>query len=125
MEFKGIKSTPSSSTKKYIAVFENKEGKKKEVQFGLKTGSQYPIHKNLQTRNAYISRHWKDLDTQDPTKAGFLSLYILWNKPNLNDSLTDYKRRYNQFLKTGKFPVFINDMNNNLMENIPNGILIK
>ena len=33
----------------------------------------------------------KDTRTGDPTRAGYLSLYILWNKPSLKASITDYK----------------------------------
>ena len=37
-------------------------------------------------------------------RAGFLSMYILWNKPSFKASLADYKRRLNVYNRTGKFP---------------------
>ena len=45
-------------------------------------------------KKAYRSRHEKDLNTGDPTRAGFLSYYILWNKPTVRESVADYKRRF-------------------------------
>lgn len=97
-----------SGKKKYVAEFEiiNKEGikKKKTIKFGAKGMSDYTIHKDTERRNRYIKRHTKDLRTNDPTRAGFLSMYILWNKKSYKSSLSDYKRRLNIYNKTGKFP---------------------
>ena len=66
--------------------------------------SDYTIHKDTERRNRYIKRHTKDLRTNDPTRAGFLSMYVLWNKKSYKSSLADYKRRLNTYNKTGKFP---------------------
>lgn len=97
-----------SSKKKYVAEFEItiKDGKKrkKSTKFGAKGMSDYTIHKDTERRNRYIKRHTKDLRTNDPTRAGFLSMYILWNKKSYKSSLADYKRRLNTYNKTGKFP---------------------
>ena len=64
-------------------------------------------HKNIQRRNRYIFRHYKDLKTKNPTKAGYLSMFVLWNKPTIASSISDYRRRLNIFNKTGKFPTKI------------------
>ena len=97
-----------SGQKKYIAEFEvtSKDGKKRKrsTKFGAKGMSDYTIHKDIERRNRYIKRHTKDLRTNDPTRAGFLSMYILWNKKSYKSSLTDYKRRLNIYNRTGKFP---------------------
>jgi hypothetical protein len=97
-----------SGQKKYIAEFEitTKDGKKrkKSTKFGAKGMSDYTIHKDTERRNRYIKRHTKDLRTNDPTRAGFLSMYILWNKKSYKSSLADYKRRLNTYNKTSKFP---------------------
>jgi len=97
-----------SGKKKYVAEFEittkkNKK-KKKSTKFGAKGMSDYTIHKDTERRNRYIKRHRKDLRTNDPTRAGFLSMYILWNKKSYKASLADYKRRLNTYNRTGKFP---------------------
>ena len=97
-----------SGQKKYVAEFEitTKDGKKrkKSTKFGAKGMSDYTIHKDTERRNRYIKRHTKDLRTNDPTRAGFLSMYVLWNKKSYKSSLADYKRRLNTYNKTGKFP---------------------
>ena len=49
----------------------------------------------------------KDTRTGDPTRAGYLSLYVLWNKPSLKASITDYKKRLGEYNRTGKFPLDI------------------
>jgi len=79
--------------KKYEAIFKNPEtGREKHIHFGQATSSDYTKHKDKDRRNRYIFRHMKDTKTGNPARAGFLSLYILWNKPT--------------FL-TGKFPTKI------------------
>jgi hypothetical protein len=97
-----------SGQKKYVAEFEitTKDGKKRKrsTKFGAKGMSDYTIHKDIERRNRYIKRHTKDLRTNDPTRAGFLSMYVLWNKKTFKASLSDYKRRLNTYNKTGKFP---------------------
>lgn len=91
------------SSKKYEITFE-KNGKMYVRKFGAAGMSDYTIHKDKERRERYISRHKKDLRTNDPMKPGYLSMYILWNKPSIKASLADYKRRLNSFNKTGKFP---------------------
>ena len=91
------------STKKYEIVF-NKNGKKITRKFGAAGMSDYTIHKDKSRREGYISRHKKDLKTNDPTRPGYLSMFILWNKPSIRSSLSDYKRRLGVYNRTGKFP---------------------
>ena len=94
--------------KKYEAKFEiiKPNGKKttKTTKFGAKGMSDFTIHKDVSRRNNYINRHKKDLRTNDPTRAGYLSMYILWNKKTFKASLADYKKRLNTYNRTGKFP---------------------
>jgi len=97
--------------KKYEAKFEitqpNGKISKKTIKFGAQGMSDYTIHKDKERRERYINRHKKDLRTNNPIRAGFLSMYILWNKPTFKSSLTDYKKRLNIYNKTGKFPLHI------------------
>lgn len=92
--------------KKYEAFFLD-NGKQKVQKFGAEGMSDYTKHKNIDRRNSYISRHSRDLNTRDPTRAGYLSMFILWNKPSLKDSIDDYKTRLKIYNKTGHFPVSI------------------
>ncbi len=89
--------------KKYEIVFE-KNGKRYIRKFGAAGMSDFTKHKDKKRRERYISRHLKDLRTGDPMAPGYLSMYILWNKPSLKASLADYKRRLNVYNRTGKFP---------------------
>ena len=102
------------TNKKYKATFIiQKNGKvtKKTTYFGYPNlkdpKNDYTRHKDKDRRNRYIWRHMKDTRTGDPTRAGYLSLYVLWNKPSLKMSITDYKKRLNKYNKTGKFPLDI------------------
>ena len=99
-EIKKLKSGP----KKFEAIFE-KNNKIIKRKFGAAGMSDFTIHKDTSRRNNYIKRHTKDLRTNDPTRAGYLSMYILWNKKTFKASLADYKRRLNKYNKTGKFPL--------------------
>ena len=94
------------NSKRYEITFE-KNGKTYARKFGAAGMSDYTIHKDKERRERYISRHKKDLRTKDPMRPGYLSMYILWNKPSLNASLSDYKHRLNVYNKTGKFPTGI------------------
>lgn len=93
----------TGNSKKYEITFE-KNGKTYTRKFGAAGMSDYTIHKDKERRERYISRHKKDLRTNDPMKPGYLSMYILWNKPSVKTSLADYKRRLNIYNRTGKFP---------------------
>ena len=89
--------------KKLVATFCLCEGeskccdkKKKKVHFGSKGMDDYTITKDKEQRERYRTRHKKDLETKDPTKAGYLSYYLLWgNSTSLNENIKDYKKRFN------------------------------
>ena len=75
--------------KRFQATFS--DGKK--TKFGQIGGSTYIDHKDEIKRKNYISRHKQDLKTNDPQRAGYLSLFLLWNKETLTASIKDYNRR--------------------------------
>ncbi len=85
---------------KYTAIFDV-NGKEKHTSFGAEGYGDFIIfskkegkESGLHHRDLYIQRHTKDLRTKDFTRAGVLSMFILWgNKPNLEASIKDYKRR--------------------------------
>ena len=78
--------------KKLMATFE-KNGRTKITHFGNSNYQDYTKHHDILRRNRYIKRHLKDLKTGDPTRAGFLSMFVLWNKKSLQASISDYRRR--------------------------------
>lgn len=80
--------------KKYVAVFKDERGKYKRTHFGAAGMDDFTLTGNVEARARYWKRHGKDLNTGDPTRAGFLSFFLLWNKPTLEASIKDYKRRF-------------------------------
>ncbi len=94
-----MKVTITDSTnpkKKLMAVFFDDDGKKiKTTHFGQDGADDYTITNDKEQRTRYRNRHKKDLDTNDYKKAGYLSWFLLWNKPTLTESIKDYKKRFN------------------------------
>jgi len=90
-------------TKKFVATFCMCEGKsccndsdKKKVHFGSKGMDDYTITKDTEQRERYRKRHKKDLETKDPTRAGYLSWYILWgDSTSLQQNIKDFKKKFN------------------------------
>ena len=72
-----------------------KDNKKKKVHFGSAGMDDYTITKDKEQRERYRTRHKKDLETKDPTRAGYLSFFLLWNKETLTESIKDYKKKFN------------------------------
>ena len=96
MKLLSIEEAPSGSTKKYVATFDMDNGKIKRTSFGARGYDDYTTHKDKARRDRYRNRHSKDLNTGDPTKAGYLSYYILWgDSTSLNSSIKSYKRMFN------------------------------
>lgn len=91
-----IKITQSTkSTKKMMAIFEDcNTGRRKTVHFGSAGMSDYRFHKNSARKQRYLDRHRKNENWNDPTSAGCLSRFLLWNKPTLRASIADYKRKF-------------------------------
>ena len=81
--------------KKLKAVFTFDDGKTKTTHFGAKGMDDYTLTKDKEARSRYRKRHKKDLSTGDPTRAGFLSYYILWgDSTSRRENIASYKRRF-------------------------------
>ena len=81
----------SRKNKKYMAMF--KDGK--VVHFGDTRYEDFTVHKDEEGKRLYLLRHKKNEDWNNPYSAGSLSRYVLWNKPTINDSVEDFKKRFN------------------------------
>lgn len=88
--------------KKYSATFCMCDGEsrccdkeKKIVHFGAKGSSTYIDHNDEKKKDAYIARHKVNENWNDPTTAGSLARYILWNKKTISASIADFKRKFN------------------------------
>ena len=66
----------------------------KVVHFGQKGGSTYIDHGNDEKKDNYIARHKVNENWRDPTTAGALARFILWNKKTLSASIADFKKRF-------------------------------
>jgi len=93
----------NKSGKKLMATFET-NGRRKVIHFGAAGMSDYTKHHDPKRKQRYITRHKKDLGTGNPARAGYLSMFVLWNKPTLAGGIRDYRRRLNIYNRTGKFP---------------------
>lgn len=82
--------------KKLMAVFTMDSGRTKTTHFGAAGMDDYTKTKDKEQRTRYRQRHKKDLQTKDPTRAGYLSYYILWGEStSLRDNISSYKKRFN------------------------------
>lgn len=82
--------------KKLKATFEEEStGRKRTTHFGAAGMADYTKTHDKEQRKRYRTRHKKDLATGDPTKAGFLSYYVLWgDSTSLEANIAAYKRRF-------------------------------
>lgn len=96
---KDVKMVVKRSTKpdkKYMAIFTFPDGKKKTTHFGAAGMTDYLLSKDKERRSRYKTRHRKDLKTGDPTRAGYLSFYLLWGPTSsLRKNISAYKKRFN------------------------------
>lgn len=81
--------------KKLVAEFLMPNGRTKHTHFGATGYTDYTKGASTETREAYRNRHKKDLETNDPTKAGFLSYFILWgDSRSVSTNVSAFKRRF-------------------------------
>lgn len=80
--------------KKFMAIFETIKGRK-VIHFGAVGYSDYTIHKDNERKARYIARHKNNEDWTKPDNPGSLSRWLLWNKTTLDESLKDFRRRFN------------------------------
>jgi hypothetical protein len=69
----------------------------KTVSFGQAGASDFTQHHDDVRQRLYIIRHRKNEDWQDPTTAGALSRWILWNKKSLQSSIDDMNHRFKNY----------------------------
>jgi hypothetical protein len=87
--------------KDYMAIFTPLgEGRSRKTYFGDASLDHYTSGATKKQRDAYLARHKKDLNTNDPKRAGFLSFYLLWSgfdeKPSrsLRKNIARYKKKF-------------------------------
>lgn len=86
----------SGDEKKYRAVFRTDEGRERSTKFGFAGMDDFTLTKNVEQRDNYRARHAKDLRTNDPTRAGYLSMFLLWgDSSSLQKNIASYKSKFN------------------------------
>lgn len=90
-----LESLTPSPTKKLKAVFRLDSGRTRTIHFGAKGYDDFTIHKDKNRKDNYLRRHAAREDFNNPLTAGALSRWILWNKPTLEASVYDFRRRFN------------------------------
>lgn len=82
--------------KKYMAIFYDHDRKKvKTTHFGSAGMSDFTKHGDEERKQRYLDRHRARENWNDKFSAGALAKFILWNKPTLSASISDYKKRFN------------------------------
>ena len=84
-----IISKSKNKDKKYDARIDGK----RTVSFGSAQHSDFTKHKDPERKQRYIDRHKKNENWSDPTTAGYLSRWILWAKPTIEESIKDLNKR--------------------------------
>jgi len=86
----------SGDTHKYKAVFQGDNGRERSTKFGASGMDDFTLTKNVEQRDRYRARHAKDLQTGDPTRAGFLSYYLLWGESSsLQQHISSFRSKFN------------------------------
>jgi hypothetical protein len=81
--------------KKYRAVFYEDGVEFDYADFGASGYDDYTTHGDDERKDDYLARHEPTENWNDPYTPGALSRWVLWNKPSLEQSWNDYKRRFN------------------------------
>jgi len=91
----------TNSDKKLMATFERDNGRTITTHFGSAGMMDFTKYskqdKQLakEKKDAYIARHKVNENWNDPTSAGALSRWVLWNLPTKEASIADFKKRFN------------------------------
>ena len=81
-----------NQNKKFDAIIDGK----KKISFGQAGASDYTIHKDAERKERYINRHKKNENwgRGGVDSAGWLSRFILGEKPTLKSAIDNANKRY-------------------------------
>ena len=82
-----------AKNKKYSIIINGTNGPRR-INFGDDRYEDFTQHKDPERKKRYILRHEKNEDWNDPTTAGFWSVNLCWNKPTIEESIKDIKKRF-------------------------------
>jgi hypothetical protein len=80
---------------KYVATFKKENGREKKTAFGAAGMPDYTLTGDKERRRLFRERHRKDLETNDPTRAGYLAYHLLWgDSTSLRTNIAAYRRKF-------------------------------
>ena len=82
-----------------MAVFTLDNRRTRTVHFGSAGASDFTQHRDPVRKQRYLARHAPREDWDEPTTAGALARWILWNNETLRESVADYTRRFDIVLE--------------------------
>ena len=85
----------NKSEKKMMAIFTMDNGRTRTTHFGAAGMDDYTKTRDKDQKSRYLKRHRRNENWNNPTSAGALSRWILWNKETKQASISDYKRKFN------------------------------
>ena len=95
--------------KKWTAFFKI-DGKNRVINFGYKNvndlKNDYTMNQDDKRKRLYLLRHRKDLQTNKPYMAGYLSIFILWADKSRINAIEKYKQLLAEYNKTNDINVF-------------------
>tara|TARA_R110000822_G_scaffold30765_1_gene89365 strand:+ start:108 stop:407 length:300 start_codon:yes stop_codon:yes gene_type:complete len=89
-----IKKSTNPKKKLQATFSKSGEGRTRTTHFGASGMDDYTKTKDKEQKSRYISRHRQRENWNDPTSAGALSKWILWNLPSRSASISSYKKRF-------------------------------
>jgi len=87
MKLLHLKQTPSSSKKKYIAVFDDG----KTIAFGSKGSFTYADGADKKVQENYLARHRVNEDWSK-VNAGSLSRWVLWSSKSIQEGIKNFNK---------------------------------
>lgn len=86
-------SKSNAKNKKYKVLIIDGD-KKRTIHFGDSRFESYTTHKDPKRKENYIARHGAQSNFDDPFSASFYARWILWNKPSIEASVRDLRKRF-------------------------------
>ena len=85
-------SPSKNKNKKFMAEIDGK----KKIHFGDSRYEDYTMHKDPKRKENYINRHAKneDWNKSNIASAGFMSRYVLWEKPTIKGAIDNLNSKY-------------------------------
>ena len=83
----------NKANKKFDAVIDGK----RTVSFGSAQHLDFTKHTDQERKQRYLKRHNARDNWEDPTTAGALSKFVLWNKPTISASVKDMNKHFKNY----------------------------